>query len=166
MLEEGIITLGKRGVSIVEVLIAILIIVTASIATLTWFSYSLGNVGKQGNRRAALERARERLEQLMEANANQITPPTVGTTYWLTCTGGTPCTWSAPSALQVTQNVSVDDLPAQPLETTVQCTHDPSAGTPSGTCDVLEFGAKVWFTANTGADDDVSRVYLRTLRTP
>ena len=56
---------GRSGVSLVEILIGILIVVIASIGTLSYFSSVLGNVGRQSNRRAAIERARERLEQLM-----------------------------------------------------------------------------------------------------
>ena len=57
--------MNRRGASLIEVLVAIIIIVIASVGTLAYFAYGLGNVGKTGNRRAALERSRERLEQLM-----------------------------------------------------------------------------------------------------
>ena len=161
--------MNKRGATLIEILIGIIIVAIASIATLSYFSYAKGGIGKTGNRRAALERARQRLEQLMEADVTSITPPADGAQHWFTCTG-TPCTWSAPSAVLVTQNVSVEDLPTQPIESSVQWVDDPSAGTsgPSGAViyDALAFDVKVWFTSNFGADDDFNRVHVRTLRTP
>ena len=152
----------SQGVSLVEVLLGLLIIILASIGTLSYFSFALGGVGKQSNRRAALERARQRLEQLMAAKASAIQPPD-GNLYWLTCTGN-PCAWTR-SAAPVTQTVPIDDLPTpQPIETTIQWVDDPSAGTV--TRDVLELGVKAWFIPNSTIDDNVNRVYLKTLRTP
>ena len=153
---------GERGVSLVEVLIGIVIVTIASMATLSYFSYARGNIGKQGNRRAALERARERLEQLTQAGATSIggANPADASVYWLTCSG-TPCVWTR-SSIRTTQTVLVDDLPAQPIETTVQWVNDPSAGTTTN--DVLELGVKVWFTKNFNTDNGFDRVYIRTLR--
>ena len=81
-----------RGVSLVEILVAIVIVVVASIAALSYFSYGMGGIGRQGNRRAALERARERLEQLMAANVTDLEPSDLAV-RWLTC-NGSPCTWT------------------------------------------------------------------------
>ena len=150
----------RRGVSLVEILLGLLIVTIDCIGTLSYFAYGMGGIGKQGNRRAALERARERLEQLLATPVGSIQPPDTQL-YWLTCTG-TPCTWTRSSA-RVTQNVSVDDLTSQPIETTVQWVDDPSAGTT--TPDVLNLGVKIWFLGTT-VDDDFHRVYVRTLRTP
>ena len=66
--------MNKRGVTLIEVLLSIVIVAIASIATLTYFAYAKGGVGKTGNRRAALERARQRLEQMLAANISGITP--------------------------------------------------------------------------------------------
>ena len=155
---------NRRGVSLIEILLGLLIITIASISTLGYFSTGLGNIGKQGRRRAALERARERLEQVLSANVNQVAfQPPNGSQYWLTC-AGTPCAWTR-SAAQTTQTVSVDDMPSQTIETTIQATHDPSAGTGASTLDTLVFGVKVWFTPN-AADNNLNRVYVRTIRTP
>lgn len=158
----------QRGVSIVEVLIAILIVVVASIGTLSYFASGLGGVGKQSNRRAAMERARERLEQLMATDVNAI-KPVDNNPRWVKCTGS-PCSWSsstsAPSPAAI-EKIPVEDIGLQPIETTVQCVHDEAAGTPIGTCDTLELGAKVWFLGSYPADNnDFHRVYLKTLRTP
>ena len=152
---------NKRGVSLIEVLIAMLVITVASIATLTYFSYAMGGIGRQGNRRAALERACERLEQLMVANITTVQPAD-GALYWLSC-AGSPCTWTQ-SAAPVTERVAVDTLPNQPMQTTVRWVDDPSAGTVG--LDTLEFSVRVWFTGNAGNDDEFNRVHLRTLRTP
>ena len=154
----------KEGVSLIEILLGLLIVTIASIATLNYFASGLGNINKQGNRRAALERARERLEQVLAADVNQSAFQVPNSAqYWLTCTGS-PCTWTR-SAVQVTQAVSVNDLPNQTIETTIQGVHDPSAGTSSSTLDTLALGVKVWFTPS-AADDNLNRVYVRTLRTP
>ena len=148
-----------------EILVAILIVTVASIAALSYFSYGLGGIGKQGNRRAALERARERLEQLMAANATDL-EPSDQTVRWLRCTGS-PCTWTlSATAPSPSETVAVDDLPSQKIETTVQWVDDPAAQTGASTKDVLELGVKVWFTPNGGSDDDFNRVHVRTLRTP
>ncbi len=155
---------NTRGVSLIEILLGLLIVTIASIATLQYFAYGLGNIGKQGRRRAALERARQRLEQLMAADTNQTAlQPPVGSTWWLTCSGN-PCVWTR-STTPVTQTVSVNDMPAQTMETTIQGVHDASAGTGANTLDTLALGVKVWYTPG-AADDDFHRVYVRTLRTP
>ena len=157
----------SKGVSLVEVLIGMLIVVLASIGTLTYFSSALGNVNKQGNRRAALERARQRLEQLMETPANQL-PPQDGQTYW--CQVGNPCTSWVQSSTPISQTggIQVDDLGGLRMETSAQfvndTSNDPSGGPP--TLDTYELGVKVWFIPNSPADDDFHRVYLKTLRTP
>lgn len=154
---------ARRGVSLVEILIGILIVVVASIGTLTYFAYGLGGIGKTGNRRAALERARQRLEQVLAANLSQL-PALDGQSYW--CSAGDPCaTWVA-SAAPIAQTVAVADLSPQRMETTVQMIDDPAAGTGTATLDTLEFGVKVWFIPGSTADDDFHRVHLRTLRTP
>ena len=153
--------MNRRGVSLIEVLMGIIIVVVASIATLSYFSSALGSVGKQGNRRAALERARQRLEQLMETSATPIKPSDIDVEHTVTCAGGA-CAFSA-----IPETVSVQsDLPLLPIVSTVQCRHDTSAGTPNGTCDVLELSTKVWFIPGSAADNDFNRVHIRTLRVP
>ena len=159
-------TRRQRGVSLVEILIGMVIVVIASLGALTVFAYGLGGISKQSNRRAALERARQRLDQLMAASINQI-QPLDGQPYWLICTGTPPdfCTTWALSPVRVTQLVSVDDdLPNQPIETTIQWVNDPSAGT--STLDTLALGVKVWFIPSSSVDNDLNRVFVRTLRTP
>ena len=153
----------KNGVSLIEVLLGLLVVTIASIATLTYFSSALGNVNKQGNRRAALERARQRLERLMEVNATTI-QPTDGQLYFVSCNNAGAC--GPPVLVNPNNTVAVDDVPSLPLQSTVQCIHDPAAGTPNGTCDVLELSAKVWFIPGSNLDDDFNRVHIRTLRTP
>jgi type II secretory pathway pseudopilin PulG len=146
----------------VEVLVGILIVVIAAIGTLSYFSYGLGGIGKEGLRRAAMERARQRLDQLMEANLTAIAGANLqdGQPYWLTFSPATN-TWNRPAA-PTFEGVTVDDLPNQPMETTVQLVDDPTAGTTG--LDVALIGVKVWFTGNAGADDDHNRVYVKTLR--
>ena len=154
-------TRPERGVTLVEVLMGTLIVIIASIGSLMYFAYGVGSIGKTGYRRAALERARQRLEQVMASTSiSQLQPPD-GQPYWLICSGN-PCTWTR-SATRVTQTVSVDNLPTQNIETTVQWVDDPSAGT--ATLDTLALGVKVWFTRNAATDDDFNRVYVRTLHT-
>ena len=155
----------QRGVSLVEILIGTLIVVVASIATLSYFSYALGGVGKQGNRRAALERARQRLEQMLVSSVTNMPPPNDGLPHCVSCVAGDPCIVVAgdPGAAD---DVDVDDLLGLPAQTTVQCQHDESSGTPPGTCDTWELAAKVWFIPGSTVDDDFNRVHIRTLRTP
>ena len=161
----------QRGVSLVEILISIVIISVASIATLTYFAYAKGGVAKQGNRRAALERARQRLDQLMEANPDDF-EPTVDPglpqdsqpVFWLSC-AGSPCAWSLHSSSFSETGILVEDLGNQQMETTVQWKDDLSAGTT--TPDVLELGVKVWYMPGTPVvDDEFHRVHVRTLRAP
>ena len=158
----------ERGVGLIEVLIGIVLVTVASLATLTYYSYGMGGVGKQENRRAALEVARQRLEQLMEANITCVagSDSNDGVKYWLTLNGAIPpCTWgrTKDAGIAVQENVAVGNLPNQPMETSVQWRDDePFAGTT--TLDTVELSVKVWFTTNT-TDDNSNRVYLRTLRT-
>ena len=162
---------GRQGVSLVEILIGLIIVVVASIATLTYFSSALGNVGRQSNRRAALERARERLEQLMAVNVDTIKPGIVlpasdpQPLQWVTCVGAA-CGPALPS--DPNETVNVEDLQgaqAPRHESTIQWKDDPSAGT-TDVPDVLELGVKVWFFPNSTVDDDFHRVHIRTLGTP
>ena len=161
--------MNKRGVTLIEVLLSIVIVAIASIATLTYFSHAKGGIGKTGNRRAALERARERLEQMMATpisslpQINPSLPPDGQLQFWAVC--GNPCQFF--SAPQGNDKVDVDDLLGQPIEATVQWKdEDPSVVNTPTTPDVLEFSVKVWFTPNTNIDDDFNRVHIRTLRTP
>lgn len=165
--------MNKRGVTLIEILIGMVIVTIASIATLTYFAYAKGGIGVQSNRRAALERARQRLEQLMETNVDTIQPPADGQMYQLTCTGS-PCTWGI--AGPVTENAllpgdptTVDDLPSQ-IAATVRWQDDPAAGTggPPGPIifDTLELAVRVWFTPDFNVQDDFNRVLVKTLRTP
>ena len=152
----------QRGVSLIEILIGIVIIVVASIGSLTYFSSALGNVNKQGNRRAALERARERLEQLMAVNVGTIKPDPIDfNQHTVTCSAGTCALSNTPETIPV-NNLSGQ----QPLLSTVRCIHDAAAGTQAGTCDVLELSAKVWFMPGSTTDNDFNRIHIRTLRTP
>ena len=151
----------NTGASLIEVLIGMLIVTIASVGTLVYFGLGVGKVGQQGNHRAALERARERLEQLTEVAPATIKPSDFAE-HTVSCAGGT-CTVPAPAL----EKVPVGSLPPQKILSTVRCTHDLAAGTPNGTCDVLELSAKVWFTNDdTWPEEEVHRVYIRTLRTP
>ena len=152
-----------KGMSLVEVLIGIVIVVVASLATLSYFVHGLRGIGKAGNRRAALERARQRLEQLMAANLGQL-PPLDGQLRW--CSSGSPCTSWVTSATPVAQTIAVDDLPSQRMETTVQFIDDPAAGTGTANRDTLALDVKVWFIRGSTIDNEFNRVYVRTLRTP
>lgn len=153
---------SQKGVSLIEILMGIVLLALISICTLSYFAFGLGGIGKQGNRRAALERARERLEQMMSASLPGQFPAQDGQRYW--CNAGNPCTSWATSGTPIAQTVSVDDLPAQRMETSVQWVDDPAAGTVNS--DTWELSVKVWFTPNVTTDNDYNRVYIRTLRTP
>ncbi|MBI4167505.1 MAG: type II secretion system protein [Candidatus Aenigmarchaeota archaeon] len=157
---------GNRGVSLIEVLVGLVIVTVATIGALSFFSRGVGGIGKEGNRRAALEQARARLEQLMAAPITQVEPSINGTLtpdnqpkYWISCANGS-CTRTASYA---SETVSVDDLPNQRIESTVQWKDDSTADTTDP--DTLELTARVWFTSNL-VDDDSNRVYLKTLRSP
>ena len=154
----------SQGVTLVEILIGLVIVVVASVGTLTYFAYGLGNVGKQGNRRAALERARERLEQLLASNVDQL-PPQDGVRYCCAAATCIKASWTAcpTDPVSVADTVLVEDQGALRRETSAQFVDDPSAGTT--TRDIYRFSTTVWFTKNSGANDDFNRVYLRTLRT-
>ena len=161
--------MNRRGVTLIEILIGMVIVAIASIGTLMYFSQAKGGIGKTGNRRAALERARQRLEQLMETNPTLISPAD-NNPHWLTCSGS-PCTWTLLNGRPGTpETIDVEDLGLQPIETTVQWQDDPSAGTSGSTQDVLELGVKVgfipgWDPSNAVTYDDFNRVYVKTLRT-
>ncbi len=151
---------GREGVSLIEVMVGLVLLAAVCISSFGYFAYGLGAIGNQGNRRAALERARERLEQLLAANPGDL-PPFNGTRYW--CSAGSPCTTWTNSVTPFAQTVSVNDIPSRRIETSAQAVDDPSAGTT--TLDAWEFSVKVWFSSDLN-DDDLHRVYLRTLRTP
>jgi hypothetical protein len=135
----------------------------------------MAGVEKEGRRRAALERARQRLDAIMASPINQIagTNPNDDDVWWLTDStpNGTAHTWVRTNA-QTTETVIVDDMdgaagnpPRPPMETTVQQIDDPAAGV-SPSLDTVLISVKVWYTGETANDDDYNRVCIRTLRTP
>jgi len=157
--------MSRRGVSIVEVLLALTIVLLACLATLNYFAYAMGGIGTAGNRRAALERARQRLERLMAEAPSTLKPETAdGIAHWVSCLTS-PCgiVSSDPG-----ETVAVDDWPAQRIATIVTWLEDvdsvpaPQVDEP----DVLVFDVKVWFTSNMAFDNDANRVHLRTIRAP
>lgn len=149
----------KRGASLVEVLVTMLIIVTACIATLAFFTYGMSQIGTEGDRRAALERARGRLEELLAASSGAIHPPD-NQINWLSCAGA-PCAWTR-FTTPVFDTVNLNTLQNQRMETTAQWIDDLPAGTAG--LDEVELVVKVWFTPNFGVDDEFNRVHLRALR--
>ena len=157
-------TRSGRGVSLIEVLIGIVIITIAAIGTLSYFSFGLGNVNKQGNKRAALERAREQLEALLAADINTAMPTNNGveTLYWCNATPS-PCASKTSWVTSVPSKTVLVDNAARRVEVTAKWRNDASVDTPG--LETLELGAKVWFMSGS-VDDDFNRVYLKTLRTP
>ena len=149
----------RSGVSLIEILIGLLIVTIASIATLQYFAYGKGSIAKQGNRRAALERARERLEQVLSASVGAL-PPQTGQLYY--CSAGNPCTAWTISGTPIAQT---DPVTGQRIETTGQWVDDPSAGTGTGNLDTVALQAKMWFMPGS-TDNNFNRVVMRTLRTP
>ena len=154
----------KRGYTLVEVLVGILVVAVAAIGALSFFSYGWSGIARQGYRRAAAERAREQMEELAAADvaAFAINNPSDGALYWLIC-NGSPCVWTQ-SNVRVVDNVSLGGLFNGQREITAQRVHDRTTETPPATLDAVELSVRVWFTANTGADDDFNRVQLKTLR--
>ena len=154
-----------RGVTLIEVLIGIVIVAIASIAGLVAFSSGLGGIGKEGARRAALERARQRMEELLQTPVSNL-PPTAGPDpYW--CVTGSTCTsasWQAsPASAPLNGVPMVVDGQNQQTQTFAQWIDDTTNGI--GQRELVEIGVKVWYMPG-AVDDDFHRVYLRTLRTP
>ncbi len=146
-----------RGVTLIEVLIAIVIIAIASVGMASQFSVGLGSVEKQGDRRGALELARQQMEQLL-ADPVTVLPPSDGTLYYCNVS---PCTSTSWVAGKPPRTVPVTHLGAMPCEVTGQWINDTTTGVPAR--QTVEFGVKVWF-APGSSDDDFHRVYLKTLR--
>ena len=152
---------NRHGVSLIEILIAIIIVVIASIGTLTYFSSGLGNIGRQSNRRAALERARQRLEQLMVAETSTLTPLSGG---GVTRNDSGVC--GPPSA---NDQIVVEDIGPQPIRSTVECKDDPATAT-NIPCEILELSASVCFMPGCSVagptGEEFRWVQLKTLRAP
>ncbi len=148
----------------------VLVVSLAAVGALGFFSHGLGGIQKQGYRRAAAERARERLEQLMQANVVDIAgeDPADGQQYWLTCSAasGVLCTSWTRRLTRTTDTISLNGVFNGQREIAVQRVHDRTTGTSQTTLDAVELSVKVWFTANIGTDDDFNRVQLKTLRAP
>lgn len=153
---------NSRGVTLIEILISIVLIVIASVAAFGAFSYGKGHIVRQGNARAAYEQTRGRLDQLMAAKIGDI-KPIDGSLYWIAPSFGTPpWTLTLGSAAPPADNVSVNGV-TRPIRTTVQWIDDPSAGTGTTVLDVLVFSAKVWYEPG-NTDDNFNRAEIRTLR--
>ena len=156
----------RSGVSLIEILLGLLIVTIASIATLSYFASGFGSINKQGNRRAALEQARARLEQLMASTISDL-PPQDGNCYYCATATCTAASWTLYACGPVAPPDTVPQvgrLTNLRRETTAQFIDDPSANTT--TRDVYTYGVKVWFTPSTANNDNFNRVYVRTLRTP
>jgi prepilin-type N-terminal cleavage/methylation domain-containing protein len=159
----------KRGLSLIEVLLAIALIAVCSIGTLSYFSVGLGGVNRQGNRRAALERARQRMEQLVAAAPAEIRPPADGQTYGVAACDGSEkvkCSWKVVPSPAV-QTVTVNDMAGLRMETSVRYIDDVDTAVPDH-ADVLVLGVKVWFVPSPSLlvdDADSQRVQLQALRT-
>ena len=151
---------GRRGVTLIEILVTIVFVAIAVMGALNFFSYGAGGIKIQGDRRAALQQASARLEELMASNGALVTPPN-GTLRWVTCTGS-PCTWNF-FTTSTPETVPVNGLGNLRTETTVHWIDDPADTT--ATLDTLDLGVKVWFTS--GSTDDANhRIELHSLRTP
>lgn len=148
----------EQGLTIIEALIAIVIVVVISIASLSFYAYGLGNINKQGNQRAALELARARMEELLAADLDDISPSDNGI-YWITC-AGSPCVWTL-AAGETVEAVTVNGNSNRRMETMVQWVDDP-ANITQGT-DALELVTRVWYSSDL-SDDDFHRVHIRSLR--
>jgi Tfp pilus assembly protein PilW len=150
--------MNTRGVSLIEILLGLLIVTIASIAALQHFALGKASMARQGNRRAALERGRERLEQLMAVSVAGLPPAAAGVRW---CSAGNPCaTWIA-SGAPVAQT---DAATGRRIETTAQWVDDPSAGT-GAALDAVALEVKVWYMPGS-TDNDFHRIVLRTLRAP
>lgn len=157
------------GAGLIEVLIGLVMLMLATLGSLGAFAYGLGSIRTEGNRRAAVERGRQRLEQLLAVSGNTFSVLLVDTPYWAACAGD-PCVWTMtvadPDAPPAAELVSLGaDWPSQPMETSVQWLDDPAAGT-AKLDDVLELSVKVWYTERTDLDTDEHRVHVRTLHAP
>ena len=151
---------GERGASLIELLVAIVMVALAVICSLAFYSYGGGGIEKEGNRRAAAEFARSRIEELLAANVDTIRPLDANL-RWLSC-AGSPCTWTMSTA-QVFEQVNVNSI-LRPMETTVQWVNDPAALGAAGS-DTLDLSVRVWYTSRAN-DDQYNRVLTKTLRTP
>ena len=152
---------NQRGVTLIEVLIGMVLIVVISLGSFVMFSSGLGHMKLSGDRRGALEAARAQLEKIVSANLGDIAPPANGDLRYVDCSVD-PCTLSA---APVTENVTITNLGNRRMETTVQRIDDPAAGTLL-TLDTIEISVKVWFTPFIGNNNDANRVEIRSLRTP
>ena len=152
---------GSQGFTLVEILTALVIIVVASISALSYFQYGLGGIHSEGNRRAALEIARGRMDQLLATDFSTIKPLAGSTSErFLTC-AGTPCVWTQ-STTAASESVSVNGVAGRKLQTTVKW-RDDSPGNGTTDDDILEISVKAWYRGET-ADLDSNRVELRSLR--
>ena len=72
----------QQGMTLIEVMIACLMILTSMIVGGAIFSFLYVNMSEQSNRRAAIEYANNRLEQLRALDAGAIQPPALTTNLY------------------------------------------------------------------------------------
>ena len=146
--------LSRSGASLIEVLVACLILAIVAIATAACLYQSRAQASIQRNRRTAMEFANARLEALRNAPYTVIQPPTqTYTAYYLDDITGS---WRV-SASDQGETVTLSGR-SLPMTTTVQYM-DADGGAASYDC--LRITVHVWY--RDGANDVVR---LQTIRSP
>jgi type II secretory pathway pseudopilin PulG len=147
--------------SLVEVLVAILVLTVLAIAGATYVYHSSASIAVQRNRKVATAVANTRIEELLAATYDQIKPPETASTrevHYITKTGDT--TWSvSDTPPDPSETVTINNL-TMPIMTTVEYidADDAEYGTSR---DYLQITVTVGYRIGT---DDV--VTLRTRRSP
>ena len=145
---------ARGGSTLVEVIVACVILAVIAIATASCLYLARGGTTVQRNRRSAMELANSRMEELRSAAYPSIAPPTL--TYavqYLDRIGGV---WHA-SATDPNETVVIGGI-ARPMVTTVQYV-DADGGSASYDC--LRLKVVVQYRGNAG---DV--VILETIESP
>ena len=67
---------SERGVTLIEVLISVFILALIAMGTTQFFVFGRTQINVQGHRRAALERAQQRLEELLASSYDSVAAKT------------------------------------------------------------------------------------------
>lgn len=145
---------SRRGATLVEIIVAILILSILAVAGAVSLHYARSTASVQKQRRLATEIAGSRLEELRAASYAAIRPPAADYTVRYLTRSGTVWTVSNPA---VTENVQVGEL-TRPMETTVQFVDSDGA---SASYDALRLTVSVQYYANAA-----SWVILETIKSP
>jgi prepilin-type N-terminal cleavage/methylation domain-containing protein len=150
---------SKAGFTLIEILLAALIIALLVVGGAATMYHTGSNIRIQGNRRIALQMANQRLEHARNNYYYNIVPPVydVADTYFLTADSSTPYLLDLNNSKQ-TETVQIDNV--MYTMTTEVIRHSSGSTEVSFEPEVMQVTVNVEYAAATGLDVELTTLIL------